>query len=594
MEVSLFQTKGWRNDRGRKFIGKDYLYDISNYNFDSIIGCSRINFPNVVYNISGTAGIDGIYEFRYIGPLSTLIKENIVVVDGKVIKDFLGTSVIMHEGLTAGHKCTFAVLNDKLFISNGYDDVLVYDGTNAYEMGAPLAKNLGAVGVLTGAYYYAITYEKDGVELVTGAVSNTVNPSSNSITVTCPIGPSGITKRDLYRTEAGGTQLKHLYNLNDNTTTTYVDNIADGSLGADIPSINSEAPKPKFITVIHERLVGVGVSRRPNYLYYSETEIESLFATIGVTDVSGQGNDNTGLTGMAEDYDLIVVFSEKRIYTVDLSGETASVRQTTSNVGCLDGNSIAKVPPNLTFKGGLMFVSNEYDVRVFNGNLAVNLSTSFDNLATENFSAQLNPVAMRLNMENEELEGRFFDYKYHLIIDKDIYIFDIRIMGWSKYFIKTASYSPEYRKFGILGDKFYIGQKNTGIVEEMYQTELYRDEPVNAFFETAELLVGSNYKYWKDLVIYYGNTGNVQQNVVVTPDNNSNLSKTLSFALTADGFDSNYFSPAFFETATNTDDYKVGHINEYARWMRFRFECNSKFNFRGFKMTVDGITNKEE
>ena len=485
MDIVLSQTKGWRNDRGRKFIGKDYLYDISNYNYDSIIGCSRINFPNVVYNISGTAGIDGIYEFRYIGSLGTLVKENIVVVNGKVIKNFLGTSVIMYEGLTAGHKCTFAVLNDKLFIANGYDDVLVYDGTYAYEMGAPLAKNLGAAGVLTGAYYYAITYEVNGVELVTGAVSNTVNPSSNSITVTCPIGPADVTDRKLYRTEAGGTQLKLLATLGDNTTTTYVDNIADGSLGADIPSINSEAPKPKYITVIHERLVGVGVSRRPNYLYYSETEIESLFATIGVADVSGQGNDNTGLTGMAEDYNLIVVFSEKRIYTVDLSGETASVKQTTSNVGCLDGHSIAKVPPNLEFKGGLMFVSNEYDIRVFNGNLAVNLATSFDNLATENFSAQLNKDDMRLNMENEELEGRFFDYKYHLIIDKEIYIYDIRIMGWSKYFIKTASYSPEYRKFGILGDKFYIGQKNTGIVEEMYKTELYRDEPVNAFFETV-------------------------------------------------------------------------------------------------------------
>ena len=218
-------------------------------------------------------------------------------------------------------------------------------------MGAPLAKNLGATGVLTGAYYYAITYEKDGVELVTGAVSNTVNPSSNSITVTCPIGTAGITDRKLYRTEAGGVQLKLLTTLGDNVTTTYVDNIADGSLGAGIPSINSEAPKPKFITVINERLVGVGVTRRPNYLYYSETEIESLFATIGVTDVSGQGNDNTGLTGMAEDYDLIVVFSEKRIYTVDLSGETASVRQTTSNVGCLDGHSIAKVPPNLRYSG---------------------------------------------------------------------------------------------------------------------------------------------------------------------------------------------------------------------------------------------------
>ena len=593
MELEIFQTKGLRNDRGQKFIGQDYFYDMSNYNFDGIIGCNRIKFPNVVYNISGTAGIDGIYEFRYIGPLSTLIKENIVVVDGKVIKDFLGTSVIIHEGLTAGHKCTFAVLNDKLFIANGYDDVLVYDGTNTYEMGAPLAKNLGAAGILTGAYYYAITYEKDGVELVTGAVSNTVDPTTNSITVTCPIGPSGITDRKLYRTEAGGTELKLLNTLGDNTTTTFLDNVADVSLGANIPSINSEAPKPKFITVMNERLVGVGVTRRPNYLYYSETEIESLFATIGVADVSGMGNDNTGLTGMEIDYDEIVVFSERRIYIVNVSGEAATVRQTIANVGCVDGYSISKVPQNGTFAGGLMFVSTEYDVRVFNGNLATNLATSFDNLSTENFSAQLNKDDMRLKMEGQDLESFFHDYKYHLIINKEIYVYDIRILGWTKYFINTQNYSPVYRVFGLLGNKFYVGQKNTGIVEEMYKELKYRDEDVNAFFETSELLVSNKYKMWGDINIYYSNTGNVRQNLIVTPDNNSNLSKNISIKFNADGFDSTYFDPSYYETSTNTDDYQVAHINMYARWMRFRIQCVTEFNFRGFKVTVDGISNQE-
>ena len=593
MELVISKTKGLRNDVGQKFIGKDYLYDIKNYNFDNIVGCTRISYPSVVYNTGGSSSIDGLYEFRFIDATARLEKESIAIVNGSVVVDFKGTPRTVYTGLEVGHKCTFAVLNDKLFIANGYNNVLVYNGTEVYEMGSILAKNFSAAGVLDGAYYYAVSYVVSGVELVTGAISNTVDPVNNSITLTVPIGHSDTDERKIYRTESDGSELKLLTTIADNTTATYVDNTADGSLGADIPLINSEAPKPKYITVINERLVGVGVNRRPNYLYYSETEIESLFATIGVTDVSGQGNDNTSLTGMAEDYNLIVVFSEKRIYTVDLSGETALVKQTISNVGCLDGHSVAKVPPNGSFQGGIMFVTNEYDIRVFNGNIAVNLATSFDNLNTENFSAQLNNEDLRIKMQDEPLEGFFFDYKYHLIIDREIFVYDIRILGWTIYNVATSSYTPKYYVFGLVGNKFYVGQKNTQIIEEMYRDLLYRNETVDAFFETSELLVGDDYKLWKNVVVFYGNTGNIQQSLIITPDNNSNLSKNVTFTFVADGFDPTYFSPTFYVTATNTDDYKLVHINMYARWMRFRVQCVTKFNFRGFKINVQGVSNQE-
>jgi hypothetical protein len=46
----------------------------------------------------------------------------------------------------------------------------------------------------------------------------------------------GITKRNIYRTAVGGTQLKLVATINDNTTTTYSDNLADGSLGANVPT----------------------------------------------------------------------------------------------------------------------------------------------------------------------------------------------------------------------------------------------------------------------------------------------------------------------------------------------------------------------
>ena len=88
MQLELQQSRGLRNDRSRKFIGPEYFYDMANYNYDDIIGCNRINFPEIEYNIGGTDSIDGMFEFRYIDANSTLQTETIVVVGGNVVKIF--------------------------------------------------------------------------------------------------------------------------------------------------------------------------------------------------------------------------------------------------------------------------------------------------------------------------------------------------------------------------------------------------------------------------------------------------------------------------------------------------------------------------
>lgn len=54
-----------------------------------------------------------------------------------------------------------------------------------------------------------------------------------------PVGPLGTTQRRLYRTLVGAGQLKLLATIPDNTTTTYTDSTADGSLGANAQVINS-------------------------------------------------------------------------------------------------------------------------------------------------------------------------------------------------------------------------------------------------------------------------------------------------------------------------------------------------------------------
>lgn len=63
------------------------------------------------------------------------------------------------------------------------------------------------------------------------------NPARRRVTLSSiPTGPSGTTARRIYRTTVGGSQLKLVVTIGDNTTTGYVDAIADGSLGANAPT----------------------------------------------------------------------------------------------------------------------------------------------------------------------------------------------------------------------------------------------------------------------------------------------------------------------------------------------------------------------
>lgn len=99
---------------------------------------------------------------------------------------------------------------------------------------------VGAAGVLTGAYTYKITFvHSDGTESEGGVTSSTVSPSSQKVELTAiPTAPDwyGVTSRKVYRTAASGTQHKLVATISDNTTTTYSDNLADGALGANVPT----------------------------------------------------------------------------------------------------------------------------------------------------------------------------------------------------------------------------------------------------------------------------------------------------------------------------------------------------------------------
>ncbi len=125
-------------------------------------------------------------------------------------------------------------------------------GPTAAPTTAPAATISTSSGNLVGTYTYVVTFVTGVKESYTGIVHITgetpAGPASASITTTSghqvtvssiPTGPVGVIARRLYRTKAGGTVYYLDQKINDNETTSVVDNVADSALGASAPTVNT-------------------------------------------------------------------------------------------------------------------------------------------------------------------------------------------------------------------------------------------------------------------------------------------------------------------------------------------------------------------
>jgi hypothetical protein len=114
-------------------------------------------------------------------------------------------------------------------------------------------KNGGALGLLTALGDNVTTAFTDIYP--TGSINGTAPPGTNTtlasrFTLTVSVGTGATTARRLYRTAAGGTQLKLLTTLADNATTSYLDALADASLGANVPTADTSGLQQPLGTVL--------------------------------------------------------------------------------------------------------------------------------------------------------------------------------------------------------------------------------------------------------------------------------------------------------------------------------------------------------
>lgn len=154
----------------------------------------------------------------------------------------------------AGDASFFNQFSDTL-TGNNDTDYVAY--TQIIAPSALTATVNATTGNLTGNYQYKVAFITGYWEGPTGSgtlhtkgntsggtTSATVSPSAEQVDLSSiPIGGTGVVARYIYRTTAGGSTFYLLQEVNDNTTTSWTDNIADVNLGAAMPTANTTGGK---------------------------------------------------------------------------------------------------------------------------------------------------------------------------------------------------------------------------------------------------------------------------------------------------------------------------------------------------------------
>lgn len=257
------------------------------------------------------------------------------------------TYTSLYSGLTDTDG-DFTNVRDIVIFTNGTDNPVRYDGTNAYQLGieaptsAPTVSSAGA-GSLTGDYSYVYTY----YDSATGVESNpsdadTITASSENVDVAFAASPnSRVDKVRIYRTTDGGATHLLLATVDD-TSSPYTDSSsADGSVAA--PSTNDEAPVARYAAYY----AGYTFLAQDRTLYWSKALSPDHWPVLNSTEVPFEGNDR--ITGLHAFQDALLIFGLRNTLLLTGGGGVWSVTRLDADIGAVGQRAIVEVAGQVIF-----------------------------------------------------------------------------------------------------------------------------------------------------------------------------------------------------------------------------------------------------
>ena len=130
-----------------------------------------------------------------------------------------------------------------------------------------VALGSGSGNVDNGVHRYAITFVTAEGETQLGSVSAAITISDKTATgkvslTGIQVGGSNVLSRKIYRTSAGGSIYMLVATIADNSTTVFTDNVADASLGAQAPTVNTTADSLLTILISSARMAAENLLKR--------------------------------------------------------------------------------------------------------------------------------------------------------------------------------------------------------------------------------------------------------------------------------------------------------------------------------------------
>lgn len=277
---------------------------------------------------------------------------------------------------TAANLYDAAVFDDLFYLGNGVDGNLKYNGTTVYNMGitapsttATVALAAAGAGNLTnGTYSYKITFynstlgHESNPSSVTADVTVVDKTTDGKVALTdIPVSTDAqVNQRRIWRTTVGGGVWLLLATINDNTTTTYTDNIADSGLGIAIDGFGNGVP-PVFSMI--EVWQGYAFMAAPNSSYIQFSKVNKPNAC-DTNDRRGLDiNDGDVVTGIKK-YSPLVAFKANSIWNAYGSDRNSfGFTKTVPDTGSVNNACIVNVP----LKNVLAFIDGNARFWFYNG-----------------------------------------------------------------------------------------------------------------------------------------------------------------------------------------------------------------------------------
>lgn len=270
---------------------------------------------------AGNVAFDGFYTRRDNSNAETMI----AFIGGHMMTLNATTFVTVPSAqsvFTIGNRVATDFSENYMFIGNGGVNPYKWDGTNFTLHGVPAPASAvtvtsnGAGSLTSGAsYLYWVSYFNSAL------VEGNISPASPTFVVSSsggqnslaniPVAPQsfGVFKRRIYRNSGSNSAVKlKVSDINDNTTTTFNDNVPDASLGAAAPIDNGLPPNYNAICFVRNILF-VNDPANPNFVWYSNIGTPYTFASTNFFKVGNKTSDL--VKGFAEYNNHLVVFCEK-------------------------------------------------------------------------------------------------------------------------------------------------------------------------------------------------------------------------------------------------------------------------------------------